>query len=183
MDCKDSFPASFPGFRCMDKKILLHRPIPKLLCILLWSIVKNRFLFLCRERVHIPHSSCDYPCRLAASIGTFQDCEMTGDSKWPFYPLFGGRLTFEGSLNHPKKGKENCQVHSQCEIKKTHWIHQFLLMAGRISSFPLHKSMWQWWCFHVWWHKMLESFFPKSSRNTLQLLVKFGIFCSYSPMQ
>ena len=36
---------------------------------------------------------------------------IPGDSKWPFYPLFGGHLTFgRVTFHHPKKITKNCQV-------------------------------------------------------------------------
>ena len=60
-----------------------------------------------------------------------------GDSKWPFYPLVGGHLTFEfGSLNHPQKGHN--ELPHPCTFVRVFWSN--VLSEGSRSwdtSYPM----------------------------------------------
>ena len=66
-----------------------------------------------------------------------------GDSKWPFYPLVGGHLTFEfGSLNHPQKGHN--ELTHPCTFVRVFWSN--VLSEGSRSweyllSYGLQKTL------------------------------------------
>ena len=66
-----------------------------------------------------------------------------GDSKWPFYPLVGGHLTFEfGSLNHPQKGHN--ELPHPCTFVRVFWSN--VLSEGSRSweyllSYGLQKTL------------------------------------------